>query len=199
MDPVEEPITDYAQLDPDKLYTYADYLKWKFQERVELIRGKIFRMSPAPNSRHQIISGNIFVKIWNYLEGNPCRVFAAPFDVRLPVPKGEKPYTVVQPDLCVICDPEKLDDQGCNGAPDLVIEILSPGNSSKEMRDKYAVYEEAGVREYWIVDPEREAVIAYVLNEQGTYIGLPPRIAGEMMVPAIFPELQIDLGEVFRE
>jgi Uma2 family endonuclease len=119
--------------------------------------------------------------------------------VRLPLPKGEKPYTVVQPDLSVICDSGKIDELGCNGAPDLVIEILSPGNSGKEMREKFEVYEEAGVREYWIVDPERESVISYVLNKQGKYIGLPPKTAGQRMAPAIFPELQIDLGEVFRE
>jgi Uma2 family endonuclease len=199
MDQVEEPITDYAQLDPEKIYTYADYLKWKFQERVELIRGKIFKMSPAPNSRHQTISGNLHGIVWTYLQGNPCKVFSAPFDVRLPLPKGEKPYTVVQPDLSVICDSGKIDELGCNGAPDLVIEILSPGNSGKEMREKFEVYEEAGVREYWIVDPERESVISYVLNKQGKYIGLPPKTAGQRMAPAIFPELQIDLGEVFRE
>jgi Uma2 family endonuclease len=199
MDQVEEPITDYAQLDPEMIYTYADYLKWKFQERVELIRGKIFKMSPAPNSRHQTISGNLHGIVWTYLQGNPCKVFSAPFDVRLPLPKGEKPYTVVQPDLSVICDSGKIDELGCNGAPDLVIEILSPGNSGKEMREKFEVYEEAGVREYWIVDPERESVISYVLNKQGKYIGLPPKTAGQRMAPAIFPELQIDLGEVFRE
>jgi Uma2 family endonuclease len=200
MDQVEEPITDYAQLDPEKIYTYADYLKWKFQERVELIRGKIFKMSPAPNTAHQRISIFFSTRFFNFFEKKPCQVFAAPFDVRLPVSRKKgQDTTVVQPDLCVICDEKKLDQKGCAGAPDLVIEILSPGNSRKEMREKFEVYEEAGVREYWIVDPERESVISYVLNKQGKYIGLPPKTAGQRMAPAIFPELQIDLGEVFRE
>ena len=199
MAPVEEPITDYAQLDPDKIYTYADYLKWKFQERVELIRGKIFKMSPAPSREHQKISRQLSLFIFPFFDKKQCQAYSAPFDVRLPVPKGKKPWTVVQPDLCVICEPGKLDELGCAGAPDLVIEILSPGNSRKEMREKFEVYEEAGVREYWIVDPERETVIVYVLNEQGKYIGLPPRTSEQLISPAIFPELQIDLGEVFRE
>ena len=200
MDSVEEPITDYAQLDPNKVYTYADYLKWKFQERVELIRGKIFKMSPAPSREHQKISRQLSLFIFPFFDKKQCQAYSAPFDVRLPVSRKKgRDTTVVQPDLCVICDESKLDQKGCAGAPDLVIEILSPGNSRKEMREKFEVYEEAGIREYWIVDPERETVIAYVLNEQGKYIGLPPKTSEQMISPAIFPELQIDLGEVFPE
>jgi Uma2 family endonuclease len=193
------PITELSQLDPDKVYTYADYLKWRFQERVELIRGKILKMSPAPSREHQKISRQLSLFIFTFFDKKQCQAYSAPFDVRLPVPKGNKPYTVVQPDLCVICDPEKLDELGCNGAPDLVIEILSPGNTSREMQLKFSVYEEAGVREYWIVDPEHEAVIPFVLNERGKYIGLQPKTGGQLMSPAIFPDMVIDLGEVFRE
>jgi Uma2 family endonuclease len=127
-------------------------------------------------------------------------VFSAPFDVRLTrkaKASHEEITTVVQPDLCVICDLSKLDERGCLGAPDLVIEILSSGNSKKEMREKFEVYQESGVREYWLVNPTDENVIIYTLNEQGIYIGLAPYIAGDMLRSAIFPELLIDLGEVF--
>jgi len=119
--------------------------------------------------------------------------------VRLPAPKGEKDHTVVQPDLCVVCDLEKLDDKGCRGAPDLVVEILSPGNAEREMRDKFEVYETAGVREYWVVDPEHEVVSVYKLNEEHRFVGLPPRVKGDVLRSTIFPAMELDLGEVFGE
>jgi Uma2 family endonuclease len=131
--------------DPSYAYTYADYLQWKFEERLELFRGKIFRLS-APNRVHQQISGNLFATIYTFLKTNPCKVFHAPFDVRLPVKnkkKDEEITTVVQPDICIICDETKLDSRGCCGAPDVCIEILSPGNSRKEIRLKHELYEEA--------------------------------------------------------
>src|SRR5260221_2999835 len=139
---VEEP-------DPSYNYTYADYLKWKFEERLELFRGKIYKLS-APATRHQEISMSLSSYFFNYLKGKKCKAFHAPFDVRLPVKnrkKDDEVNTVVQPDICVICDETKLDERGCCGAPDLVAEILSPGNSKKEVRLKYELYEEAGVRE----------------------------------------------------
>src|SRR5215216_3938388 len=126
---VEEP-------DPALSYTYADYLKWNFEERLELFKGRIFQLS-ALNTKHQLTTGNLFVQFKNFLKNETCQVFIAPFDVRLPV-KNKKAdneiTTVVQPDLCIVCDESKIDDKGCCGAPDLVVEVLSAGNTKKEIR-----------------------------------------------------------------
>jgi Uma2 family endonuclease len=161
-------ITSLQQLDFSKHYTYSDYLLWQFKERVELLKGRLLPMA-APNVQHQRISSYLHTEIGNCLRGKKCDLFSAPFDVRLPLPKnkiiGDKIDTVVQPDLCVVCDESKLDKQGCIGAPELVIEILSQGNAKREMKDKYELYEEAGVMEYWIVDPERRVVLVYLLDE----------------------------------
>ncbi len=193
-----KPVTQFSDLDPEGSYTYADYLLWQFQERVELIRGRLFRMSPAPNLTHQRVSRNLSRDLLNFFYGHPCQVFIAPFDVRLPVSRKQgQDTTVVQPDLCVICDESKLDEQGCAGAPDLVVEILSPGNSRREMKDKFEVYEEAGVREYWIVNPAERVVLVYVLNNEGRYIGLAPVTEDTSLRAHIFLELVIDLKEVF--
>jgi Uma2 family endonuclease len=192
------PITSLDQLDPEGFYTYTDYLNWQFQERVELIKGKLMRISPAPNVNHQRVAIKLLVALELYLRGKSCEVFIAPFDVRLPVSlKKGVPTTVVQPDLCVVCDPAKLDEQGCNGAPDLVIEVLSPGNPQREMRDKFQVYEEAGVREYWLVDLSAQTVWVYLLNENGRFIGLAPRLADETLLAETLPGFEIDLGKVF--
>ena len=164
---VEEP-------DPSLSYTYSDYLKWKFEEQVELIRGKISKMSPAPAPRHQQISISLASEIYNFLKRKLCKVFTAPFDVRLPVKNKKKDNeitTVVQPDICVICDETKIDSRGCLGAPDLLIEILSPGNTEKEVKLKFELYEEAGVKEYWIVYPAEENIAVFILNENGRYDG----------------------------
>jgi Uma2 family endonuclease len=156
-------ITNIDQLDLQKSYSYADYLKWTFEERVELIKGKIFKMSPAPARRHQRISSVFHRELYQFLSNKTFQVYPAPFDVRLTPRKNDhtnKIYTVVQPDICVICDPLKLDDQGCIGAPDWIIEILSPGNSQTEMKNKFEVYEENGVKEYWLADPTNEIILS---------------------------------------
>ncbi|MBK8878888.1 MAG: Uma2 family endonuclease [Haliscomenobacter sp.] len=195
---VEEPILHLSQLDPEGIYTYADYLRWQFEDRVELIRGQLMKMSPAPSSSHQSVSVSLTGQFWQFFRQKPCQVFAAPFDVRLPISKKKGQITtVVQPDLCVICDPAKIDERGCLGAPDLVVEILSPGNSKREMRIKFDVYQEAGVREYWMVHPLDRMVMVYVLNENGRFIGLQPVTDDTELRPAIFPDLVIDLKEVF--
>lgn len=194
-------ITSLSQLDPNGSYTYADYLLWKFEERLELIRGRIVEMA-APSMYHQKISMRLSRVMANLLWHSPCEVFAAPFDVRLPhfsQKKNKEITTVVQPDLCVICDPKKLDARGCNGVPDLIIEIISPGNSKREMKDKYEVYEEAGVREYWIVSPIEKAVQVFQLNEQGKYIGIQPFVEDDILTTPILPDLRINLMEVFSE
>lgn len=195
-------ITRLDQLDLSRQYTYADYLTWRLQERLELIRGYVWKMSPAPNRRHQQIVSNFHGMIWSHLKGKPCQVFTAPFDVRLPRTDkvtNEAITTVVQPDLCIICDPAKLDDAGCVGAPDLVIEVLSKGNTKKEMKEKFDAYEEAGVREYWVVQPEYGTVLVYTLTEQGRFIGQHPYDESDTITPTVFPALQIDLHEVFEE
>jgi Uma2 family endonuclease len=195
--PVHPVITDPSQLDPEGFYTYADYLLWRFQERVELIRGKLFRMSPAPGRLHQEISTQLTRHLANFFAENPCRVYAAPFDVRLPVNrKSGQDTTVVQPDLCVVCDPSKLDERGCAGAPDLVIEILSPGNSQKEMGEKFQVYEEAGVREYWIVNPGEKVALVYIRNSEGAFVGMAPATPATPIRSGIFPGLVIGWEDI---
>lgn len=193
-------ITDINQLDLNGTYSYADYLLWKFQERVELFKGKILKMSPAPNKRHQIIARELYGHFFNFYKRNViCNFFPAPFDVRIPKKDAEdkEVFTVVQPDLCVICDPNKLDDRGCIGAPDLIIEILSPGNSKKEMKLKFELYEEAGVREYWIVDPNTESVLINVL-ENGKYNTQNPVVDDEI-TSIIFPNLKIHTNDIFND
>ena len=195
-------ITQLSQLDLTKQYTYADYLAWRIEERIELIKGWIMRMS-APNLSHQKISQRLNLALMLFFQTHDCMVCAAPFDVRLQdknkSTKANKAiYTVVQPDLCVICDLEKLDKRGCIGAPDLIIEILSPGNTRKEMKEKFEVYEENGVKEYWLVHPEDKNVQVYILNEYGKYIGLRHFVEDEVMTAHIFPDFKIDLNEVFK-
>ena len=192
-------ITDISQLDPDRLYTYADYLKWCLNERVELINGRLFKIYPTSSRLHQEISRELSLFIFNFFSNYPCEAFAAPFDVRLPGKNesGNNIQTVVQPDLCVICDPAKLDDKGCIGAPDWIIEILSPGNTKKEMDNKFSLYEESVVGEYWLVDPGNESVLKYVLDDEGKYIGYKPVVHPKEIIPESFPGLKIDLGNVF--
>ncbi len=194
-------ITDINQLDFSKQYTYADYLKWQFEERIELLKGFITRMA-APSRNHQRISWVLQREIAVFLKHRQCDAYSAPFDVRLSRKNkitDKEITTVVQPDLCVICDKSKLDKRGCIGAPDWIIEILSPGNSEKEMKDKFDLYEESGVREYWIVAPEEKIVLTYILNNEGKYIGLRPKIRKEKITSHVFPDLEIDLEEVFEE
>ncbi len=194
-------ITRLDQLDRTQQYSYADYLRWQIEDRLELIRGSIYEMA-APNRRHQRILGKLFVATANHLKGKTCEVYQAPFDVRLPRHNrkaDETVFTVVQPDLCVICDPEKLDDAGCIGAPDWVVEVLSKGNSKKEMKAKFAAYEEAGVREYWVVQPEYNNVLVYTL-ENGRFMTRPTLTDDDLTAtPVIFPDLPINIAEVFAD
>jgi len=196
-------ITNINQLDFSKKYTYADYLTWQFDDVVELIRGKIYKMSPAPSSPHQSISIELAYQIKHFLRGKNCKAFHAPFDVILPLPAekrtSQKVNTVVQPDLCVICDLSKITHKGCTGAPDWIIEILSKGTAKKDITEKFDVYQNAGVKEYWLVHPGEETVLAYTLNEDGTYqlIRQTPFVSGEKVPVSILEGFEIDLGEVF--
>jgi Uma2 family endonuclease len=195
-------ITQLSQLDPESRYTYADYLLWGFQERVEVIKGRIRQMA-APSMRHQRISGVVFTEIKWFLKKSSCQAFSAPFDVRLPLPphriKSDKVDTVVQPDICVICDRSKLDERGCLGAPDLMVEILSPGNSRKEMREKYDLYQEAGVTEYWVVFPSEQVLQRYILNEQNIYQAQRPDVAGDLVGITFLPGFELKVEEIFEE
>ncbi len=204
---VEEPVVAYEpeivsldQLDFSRRYSYADYFRWKFQERVELIKGLIHKMS-APSPTHQSVSTYFTSTLFNFFRRKACKVFAAPFDVRLPDPKKQTDdqlvFTVVQPDLCVICDPDKIDARGCIGAPDLIIEILSPGNTAREMGIKFDLYQEKGVKEYWLVEPTDKAILVYVLQD-GRYVGLKPFTEEDEMVSPLFPELRFAVKEAFE-
>jgi len=196
-------ITQLSQLDLSKTYSYADYLTWQIDEAIELIKGKIMLMSPAPNVKHQGISMNMSHLLSNFFRHKKCRVYAAPFDVRLydrkkSILANKEIHTVVQPDLCVICDTDKLDEQGCNGAPDWIIEILSKGNSKREMQIKYQLYAESGVSEYWLVYPYEQAIYQFVLDDNNQY-QLKAMYSNGLATPHLFPDLNIDLSEVFDD
>jgi Uma2 family endonuclease len=159
-------------------------------------------MSPAPNREHQEISGNLIFKFKGYLQGKKCKVYAAPFDVRLPK-EGETKETasnVVQPDIVVVCDKNKLDKRGCVGSPDLVIEILSLSTSKRDMKEKFNLYQEHGVLEYWIVDPASQTIDRFSLDKDtDKYKQVEYFSRDDTITPTIFPELQINLTEVFPE
>jgi Uma2 family endonuclease len=191
---VEEP-------DPSISYTYADYLKWNFEERLELFRGRIFRLG-APNLRHQQISQNLLIVAKPLLKDKKCNIFIAPFDVRLPVrnrKKDNEVTTVVQPDICIVCDETKIESRGVCGAPDLVVEVLSPGNSNKEVRIKFEIYEEAGVKEYWIIYPEEESVAVFLLNEKGKFDGATLYASRDSIESKAVPGFTVDLFEIFTK
>ena len=182
-------------------FTYGDYLTWDDGQRWELIDGVPYNMSPAPRLRHQAISRELLTEFALHLRGNSCQVFAAPFDVRLPESdeSDDLVETVVQPDLLVVCDKTKLDDAGCRGAPDLIVEILSPSTADKDLKVKFDRYQRAGVREYSIVDPTGSTVQLYTVGMDGKY-GRPEVFgAADRVSVGIFPNLEIDLATVFAE
>ena len=152
-------------------YTFADCLTWNEDMHVEIINGELFMMA-TPSSRHQEISGELFRQLANFLEGKPCKVYPAPFGVRLFEQDGDRPEdvdTVVEPDISVICDRDKVDARGCKGAPDLIVEILSPSTRRHDRLVNLDLYQRAGVREYWIVDPENRSVLVFLPDGNGSY------------------------------
>lgn len=180
-------------------FTYADYRSWTGQERWELVAGQVHAMSPAPSTEHQRLSRRLFVRIANRLDGKPCEPFSAPFDVRLPE-KGESDEeisTVVQPDIVVVCDPAKIDDRGCRGAPDLVVEIVSPSSASHDMIRKLALYEKHGVREYWVVQPAYAIILVYSLTPEGQYVMPVIHDGGGVLRSSAVPDLEIDPAGIF--
>ena len=179
-------------------FTYADYKGWELAEgeRWEVIRGEAFAMS-TPGKRHQTASWEISGQLYGYLRGKPCRAFSAPYDVRLFYAEDESDDTVVQPDISVVCEREKRGPEGCRGAPDMVIEIVSPSNTVSEMDRKFGLYKEAGVREYWVVNPESKTVKAFSFG--GDAIGFRSYGAHGKADVGIFPGFSIDLEPVFAE
>jgi len=185
----------------DKKYTYKDYLTWPDDERWELIEGVPYNMSPAPSRKHQKILRELIKLFATYLTGKTCEVYHAPFDVRLPKAseKNESIDTVVQPDMVVICDRSKLDDRGCKGAPDLIVEILSPHTAKKDMEDKFLLYECVGVKEYWIIDPHNNTVLVYKLEDNNKYGRHKIYSTEDELKPGIFEDMEIKLAEVFGD
>ena len=196
----EDKIYSLQDIDLSGTYSYADYLRWEFDERLELIRGKIFTVSPGPAIMHQRVSMRLSGKLYSFLEDKVCEVFAAPFDVRLPrtTLDDQSIYTVVQPDVCVICDHSKLDGKGCIGAPDIVVEILSPGNNKKELKNKFEVYEEAGVLEYWILQPAEKTFFKYTLAN-GRFQPTRLLTLGDEVSSSVLPGFKLSLDEVFKD
>jgi len=181
-------------------YTYADYLTWPDDFRCELINGHIWDMSAAPRRKHQEISMTLGNEFYNFLKEKPCKVYAAPFDVTFsPFPEDEENETdtVVQPDLVVVCDEFKLNDQGCEGAPDLVVEILSPSTNWKDETEKLDLYEKQGVKEYWIINPDRKTIQVFLHN--GTDYDKPDYYMGDEEIKSCVMEgFQISLTEIFK-
>lgn len=192
---VKEPDLSYGH------YSYADYLAWEMEEVVELIKGKIFkRAAAAPSRIHQRLAGDLYTELNLFLKGKQCQAYIAPFDVRLPIKstKNEKIHTVVQPDICVVCDLEKLDDRGCLGAPDLVIEVLSPGNKQLELQHKYEVYEESGVKEYWLMDALGQTLLIYTLVG-GRYQSSRLMTCGDTAKSTAVVGFELDLAAFFAD
>jgi Uma2 family endonuclease len=193
-----------------KKYTYADVLEWDESVRAEIINGELFMMAP-PLTQHQRILMKLSVKLYAFLDNKPCEVFPAPFGVRLFPRDDLSDDTLVEPDITVVCDPDKIDDRGCNGAPDMVIEILSPSNKRHDMLRKFNLYLDAGVKEYWVVDPEQESIQVHVLQGDRYTTAvyalpredeeLPPALAkvevASVAPVSVLPGLKIDLRDVF--
>ena len=194
-------VMETLNLDLNKRYSYADYLTWMDDKRRELYDGFINLMTPAPSRKHQELSVNLTRVFGNFLFDKDCKLYHAPSDVRLPKTRNIKNdiiYTVVQPDIYVVCDLSKLDDRGCLGAPDFIIEIVSAKNSKRDIKDKFEIYQEHGVCEYWIVNPNDENVNVFVLDDKGKY-QLKGMYAGDdkIQVNIFDGDLEVDLTEVF--
>ena len=186
---VREALADY-----NKRYTYSDYVQWDDDERWELIDGVPYVMS-APSPRHQELLGNLHGQLWSFLKGKQCKVYMAPFDVRLNADKFDN--TVVQPDIVIVCDREKIDKAGCAGAPDMVVEILSPSTSRYDRTLKFNTYLKSGIREYWVIDPATKTLAVHILKD-GNYIS--HAYTDEDIVNVhVLESCAINLSEVFEE
>jgi Uma2 family endonuclease len=182
-------------------YTYREYKAWPEDERWELIDGVAYAMG-GPTSAHQVISREMGGQFYNFLKAKTCQFFSAPFDVffpRLNEQEKDDVDTIVQPDLLVVCDPSKVRENGIWGAPDLVVEILSPSTSRKDLREKYDLYQRSGVREYWVVDPPGRWVQQYILAADGRYAPEIVFVKSGTLVSSALPGLEIDLASVWPE
>ena len=156
-------------------FTWADYQQWPDEQRCEIIDGQVYDMTPAPGTSHQELLMNLAARIYEYLKDKPCKIFVAPFDVRLSEKKENRNScsNVVQPDISIICDQKKIDEKGCVGAPDMVVEILSASTASKDQVKKRRLYERHGVKEYWLIHPiERYAHIYALKGDNFEFIGV---------------------------
>jgi len=182
----------------DVTYTYADYKDWELKEgeRYELINGVAYAMS-APTTYHQLIAFELGRQIGNYLAGKPCKVIPAPYNVRLFYEEDESDDTIVQPDISIICDKEKRGSEGCRGAPDFVAEILSPSNTAIDMEEKFQLYRDAGVREYWVLNPKNRTLKTHFFAEGEIHTRT--YSATDKAGVGIFPGFAVDLGPVFAE
>lgn len=185
----------------DTKFSYAHYLTWTDDERIELINGVPYDMTPAPSPKHQDILLNLGSQFRAYLEGKSCRAFIAPFDVRLfsEDRSDDEIHNVIQPDLTVICDLSKIDDRGLRGSPDLVIEILSKSTAKKDKTIKKELYEKAKVKEYWIVDPFSEYVEVYILHENNMYDQSTIYGNDDTVKISLFDDFEIELATVFTD
>lgn len=194
----EREIQTLNELDLSGTYSYASYIRWKFEERVELIKGKVFLMG-APATKHQVCIGIVFGELYQFLKGKPCKAFVSPFDVRFPGKSlmDQEVFTVLQPDICVVCDDRKIDARGCIGAPDIVVEVLSPGNNRKDLNFKFKVYEESGVREYLVIDPGRRSLLKYVLNDNGVFVARKHDKVAGFFTSDVLPGFCLNIEELF--
>jgi len=172
-------------------YTVADYMSWPDDQRWELIAGEIYDMSPAPTVKHQSIVGDFYNQLKQQLKGKSCVPYVAPLDVVL------SDNDVVQPDVLVVCNPAKITEENIQGAPDLVVEVLSPGTALKDMREKKALYERSGVREYVVIDPLEEYVQRFCLQNDGHYGSCEIFGPHEVLPLLSLPEIEIQLWEIF--
>jgi Uma2 family endonuclease len=190
-----------AERSNDAVYTYGDYLEWPENERWEIFNGAAFNMAAAPTRKHQKILGELYRQISNFLVHKTCDVYSAPFDVRFPEAdeKEDEIKTVLQPDISIICDQTKLDEKGCLGSPDLIIEIVSPFTLQRDMGEKFFIYEKSGVKEYWIVHPVDRTVMVFKLQPDNKY-GRPEIYFSKGIVDVgILPGLTIDLSAAFSD
>lgn len=182
----------------EQKYTYADYLTWDESERWEIIEGTPY-MQATPSRAHQKILMELSRQISNYLIDKSCEVYPAPFCVRLDLEKSEKDIkNVVEPDISIICDTSKLDERGCKGSPEMIIEILSPSTVKLDRVIKLNKYEKAGVKEYWIVEPDQKLVNVFLLEPSGRYGRVGMYTDEDRIKISIFSELEIDLKTIFN-
>jgi Uma2 family endonuclease len=187
-------VTEAVKL--DEHYTYADLQTWDDGKRYELIDGTAYEMA-SPNRLHQEIHRETFGQLYNFLKGKPCKMYPAPFEVRLFPQKDDGDDTYVEPDIIVVCDHSKLDDRGCKGAPDLIIEILSPSTASMDAVYKLNKYQKAKVREYWIIDPDNKILLRYTLENEIYSLS---QYEFDKPVPVtVLPGCAIDLSTAYSE